>query len=48
MAFGLRRYLQPRKSAHNRRFNATQADLDNVKTISRVCIEELIHIAGLR
>lgn len=32
-------------SAHNRRFNATQGDIDNVRDGLRVACEELLHIA---
>lgn len=34
-------------SAHNRRFNARQSDLDSVRAGLRVVVEELIHLAGL-
>ena len=35
-------------SAHNRRFNARQPDIDRVRTGLRVAAEELLHLAGLR
>lgn len=31
-------------SAHNRRFNATQSDIDKIKSGLRIVLEELIHI----
>ncbi len=36
------------RSAHNRRFNATKGDLDAVRSISRVCVEALVHLAHLK
>jgi hypothetical protein len=35
-------------SAHNRRFNARQNDIDRVRDGLRVASEELLHLAGLR
>lgn len=35
------------KSAHNRRFNARQTDIDAIKTGLRTAVEELMHLAGL-
>lgn len=35
------------KSAHNRRFNARQPDIDNVKSDLRTAVEELLHLAKL-
>ncbi len=35
-------------SAHNRRFNARQPDIDRVRTGLRVAAEELLYLAGLR
>ena len=35
------------KSAHNRRFNARQTDIDAIKTGLRTAAEELLHLAGL-
>lgn len=36
------------RSAHNRRFNATKADLDKVLPGLRVVASDLMHLAGLR
>lgn len=35
------------KSAHNRRFNATRADIDRLRADVRTAVEELLHLAGL-
>lgn len=35
-------------SAHNRRFNACQNDIDRVRDGLRIASEELLHLAGLR
>ena len=35
------------KAAHNRRFNATRADVDRLRADSRTAVEELVHLAGL-
>ena len=35
------------KSAHDRRFNARQSDIDLVKTGLRSAAEDLLHLAGL-
>lgn len=34
------------KSAHNRRFNATKADIDGLRADIRAAVDELIHLAG--
>jgi hypothetical protein len=36
------------RSAHNRRYNAVKADLDDVRSGVRVTADELINIASLR
>jgi hypothetical protein len=35
-------------SAHNRRFNATRADIEGQRQGLRVAVEELLHLAGLK
>jgi len=36
------------RSAHNRRYNAVQSDLDKVQSGVRVVVDELINIANIR
>jgi len=36
------------RSAHNRRYNAVKADLDDIRSGVRVAVDELINIASLR
>ena len=35
------------KSAHNRRFNARQPDIDHIRSDLRAAAEELLHLAKL-
>jgi len=35
------------KSAHNRRFNATQSDIDRLRADIRTAVDELVHLAAL-
>lgn len=36
------------RAAHNRRYNATKADLDNVRLDLRLLVEELLHLSGMK